>query len=63
MTAPLPILISQEFDRYNRITLLDNIAQLPIPYREDQDIVIQKNKTEETFPCSNICFKRKLIIS
>ena len=42
MTTPPPKLGSQGFDRYNKITLIDNITLLPIPYREDKDIVILK---------------------
>ena len=40
MTTPLPKFFSQGFDRYNKITLIDHITLLPIPYRECQDIVI-----------------------
>ena len=42
MTTPLPKLVTQGFDRYNKITLIDNITLLSIPYREDQDIVIPR---------------------
>ena len=40
MTSPLPKLVSQGFDRYNKITLIDNIALLLIAYRKDKDIII-----------------------
>ena len=40
MTTPLPKLVSQGFIRYKKMTWMDNITLMPIPYREDQDIVI-----------------------
>ena len=40
MTTPLAKLVSQGFDRYNNILLIDNITLLPISYREEKDIVL-----------------------
>ena len=53
MTTPLPKLVSQRFNGYNKITLIDNITSLPIPNREDQDIVILRiteKEIGEAFP-------------
>ena len=40
MTTPVPELVCQSFNRYNKVTLMDNIALLLMPYKEDQDIVV-----------------------
>ena len=53
-------LVKQGFDRYNRITLIDNINLLPASYREDQDIAIlsvTEKEREEAF--SELALKKK----
>ena len=53
MTTSLPKLVSEGFDSYNKVTLLDNITLLPILYREDQDIIVLRiieTEIEEAFP-------------
>ena len=60
MMAPLPKSVSQGSDRYNKITLIDNINLLPTPHREDQDIVIlgvTEKEIEKAFP--ELVFKKK----
>ena len=42
MKTTVPKLVSQEFDRYYKITSIDNnTILLPISYRKDQNIEIQ----------------------
>ena len=43
----LPGLVKQRFDRYNKITLIDNIKLLTTSYREDDSIVILRVTEEE----------------
>ena len=58
MTMLLPKSVSQGFDRYNKITLTDNITLLPMPHGEDQDIVMSRVTEKEIEEASS---KKKYI--
>ena len=59
MTILIHKLVKQGFDKYNKITLIDNINILPTSYREDLDIVILR-VTDKNRSFSRISFKEEM---